>query len=650
MNPRQENLGQIIEKKYIILNDKREDEQPIAVFDNPNDSINKGRHVRERSVAININSLHRNIIQKNAIAIPTRNILDSGGNVIGTEDYTAETLNAENWSIEKYNTVPPVEYVENGDTLYACVYKFKDPSEYEVSIPGGILSNVKSIELVNTIVPNSMNCINDTNGVITVDIIDTDGTSIQKKSPSFFVDLNNDKFFVSYDFGVLWETITLIHGRYTMDEFVSYLTSVLAFRTEYNSGKFTFGYSESFSIRVDTDGPYKELGFLAGVVYRSVNNTEEHIVISSEYSSINFTSVDYFMIRLNPGNYNINELMSVMETELNTTIHRESMEKFHGIFSCNHDSITGSIRISINKIYTLSTDNTINIKNRHSAEYTECKLKPGHYTSEELCSYLTSRLNNIGLTGTFAVLYDEYTGHFTIESDSSDFDIDMTNGPSDALGMTGIVSSENFDLESSTVTIDRQLKFCMKFWKSESEYKRGSDLWYLLGFNLPYKKCPDGTDMYSTWISNEINYGSNQIVGGQEIYGYRAYRKPCLYPDKYIYLTIEGFGMIRDISNTDVSTGIKNIFAKVCISNIDPGEFAIDSFVSTPVIYIDSVSHELKTLKIRWVDYKGDSVDFNGINHSFTLRVICYDDYLDANGYSSRRGVIDKSFMPESIW
>ena len=67
------------------------------------------------------------------------------------------------------------------------------------------------------------------------------------------------------------------------------------------------------------------------------------------------------------------------------------------------------------------------------------------------------------------------------------------------------------------------------------------------------------------------------------------------------------------------SNEINNAFAKILLSGI-PGDILFDTFVASPKIFDQPVA-QLNEIKIQFLYPDGGLVDFNNINHSFTLSI-----------------------------
>jgi hypothetical protein len=86
--------------------------------------------------------------------------------------------------------------------------------------------------------------------------------------------------------------------------------------------------------------------------------------------------------------------------------------------------------------------------------------------------------------------------------------------------------------------------------------------------------------------------------------------------EDYIFLCIRGLSSIKPSSS---GSGGSDIFAKIVL-NVLPKSVAYNSFVSNPVIFAPAKS-SLSELEVEFRRHDGRLVDFNGIEHSFTLEV-----------------------------
>ena len=81
----------------------------------------------------------------------------------------------------------------------------------------------------------------------------------------------------------------------------------------------------------------------------------------------------------------------------------------------------------------------------------------------------------------------------------------------------------------------------------------------------------------------------------------------------YIYLTL------NDYSNIITSNEINNAFAKILLTG-NPGDILFNTFVPA-IKEFDQPIAQLNELKISFLNPDGSLVDFNNINHSFTLKI-----------------------------
>jgi hypothetical protein len=257
------------------------------------------------------------------------------------------------------------------------------------------------------------------------------------------------------------------------------------------------------------------------------------------------------------------------------------------------------------------------------------QLYPGNYTLKELIKHMETTANEL----IESVTVEEHKNlmQLSVDENTSKISIKINDPPG------------------------RNLEFHWRFFFTHSlddpdlPITQYSNLWQILGFFRPYEITTTGTDKYTKELTNEFNFGINPIIKDDvpddlaEFQIIKPYRKPDLEPNKYIYLTIEGLNTIIDLQNPS-TTNFKNydLFAKI-IFDILPGETAYNTFISNPKIFYETPLRILDRLKIKWVDYSGLPVDFNLRNHSFSIQITEYIDVLESNGYSTKRGTIDKT-------
>ena len=203
-----------------------------------------------------------------------------------------------------------------------------------------------------------------------------------------------------------------------------------------------------------------------------------------------------------------------------------------------------------------------------------------------------------------------------------------------------------------------------------SSYVR--DLWFLLGFPWPYEILSDGANKYTQNITNQVAFGIHEVFTEDHINNdifdrdtgniekviededlkkssilntYRPYKFPDI-TVKYIYLAIKGFKSINHVNqfNGLIEYKDSDIFAKILLSG-KTGDVCYNTFVDNPLIFVNA-KDKIETLDITWVDEEGQQVDFNKVDHSFTIEMVHYVTQLEGNGYSTTLGTIDRKSYP----
>jgi hypothetical protein len=207
----------------------------------------------------------------------------------------------------------------------------------------------------------------------------------------------------------------------------------------------------------------------------------------------------------------------------------------------------------------------------------------------------------------------------------------------------------------------------------------GFDLWYKLGFPWPYQIASTGADLYTTLLTNVVNFGLHEVfvqghpdndifnraqvatdanyvalyndqlylTGGK--YNIINYYRPYRYPNitvNYIYLVIKGFKALQHINqyNGVVSFTDNDILTKVQL-NAPIGQTVFNGHIDNPKIFLNALPR-VETLNISWVDETGALVEFGGVDQSFTLEIINYVTQVDVNAYNSALGTIDYRSYP----
>ena len=89
------------------------------------------------------------------------------------------------------------------------------------------------------------------------------------------------------------------------------------------------------------------------------------------------------------------------------------------------------------------------------------------------------------------------------------------------------------------------------------------------------------------------------------------------------------------LSNVDNNSKVKNVFAKILLMS-RAGSYSFNSFISSPKIF-DNPLTKLSKLQFDFVDFYGNKYQFNGIEHSFSLKITEQVDSSIIKSISSRR-------------
>jgi hypothetical protein len=300
------------------------------------------------------------------------------------------------------------------------------------------------------------------------------------------------------------------------------------------------------------------------------------------------------------------------------------------------------------------------------------KLDIGSYTTESLVKHIQDKLNSTveDLTvrkfqSVFKVSYNSNTGEIKIECLRKELEFHLK------------FYSELREVQSiSETTTGSALGYIHGIITDYSH-----DLWHILGFPWPYEIAASTKDKYTQLLSNVVSFGYHEIFdpthsARDDIFdrnidnvAYQALTsgtnlltltgnniivqsRPSRYPSidiRYIYLVLKGYKSIQHVNqqNGVVDFNEHDIFAKIQL-NVATGKIAYNTFVSNPLIF-PNVIDSIRELDVMWVDERGYPVDFNKVDHSFTLEFIHYITQVDINGYDTKLGDIDKQSYPEYL-
>lgn len=202
-------------------------------------------------------------------------------------------------------------------------------------------------------------------------------------------------------------------------------------------------------------------------------------------------------------------------------------------------------------------------------------------------------------------------------------------------------------------------------WHQKEGLSINRTIWYMLGFEASYRLNSDGSSFYSGAYSNLIDYGISDLAGsvGYAEHVYVPYRLPIVAPMRYIFLSLNNFVSVVDVDepivrrfDTGIGGGLTTVlparhtgyFAKVLLHG-SYGETLYNTYVSSPHVFRDGPLDTLSRLHVKWTDEDGFPVDFQGLDHSFTLEIIEQSIKLEKIGFSSQTGRYDHGPEPEAL-
>ena len=399
-----------------------------------------------------------------------------------------------------------------------------------------------------------------------------------------------------------------------------------------------------------------------------------------------FTTEGIKIIRFiepNPNSYSI-----VLPSILN---HVKSIRLISTEIPNTINNITERNNILVLKIRNKSSGIPIILDPNYSVfNFVMVKLDLGHYSVASLLRHMQNKINetvalltNKKYGDLLKISWNSSTGAISIKTNRPEleFHLKFYSEIADQIDITNPTGSTNTVLGKSPGTTKNYVR----------------DLWYMLGFPWPYEIASDGGDKYTQLLTNVVNEGLHSVfkdptndifqlskpqsntvlpqplglttaieeelnLSDTRFKELNTYR-PIKYPDvshRYIYLVLKGYRCISHINQHNGVIGYtdRDIFAKVLLDNEHDGNASgtgddgprilYNTFVSNPLIYPNAID-KIESLQIQWVDERGDLVDFNGADHSFTLEIIQYITQGEANMYSTTLGTIDKKSYPEYL-
>ena len=238
-------------------------------------------------------------------------------------------------------------------------------------------------------------------------------------------------------------------------------------------------------------------------------------------------------------------------------------------------------------VFSACARNTSMVATYNGGPQTTITIPDGNYDANTLAGQITAELNNAfgtspGNTTPFGITYDAVTGKFTITANSV-FTLNLTNAP------------------GPNTNCGAALGF---------PYTTGWGLGYYLGFQPQLKTATGTAPTYTLTSDFVVN----------------------TYPEPSIFMEIVNFNKIDESAPDDRRDGIINgSFAKIPM-NVSPGGFLylLDT-ASYPInrhVYSPPIG-KTNTLQIRFRFHDGRTVNFNNVEHSFTLELELIDNNFD---------------------
>lgn len=189
---------------------------PVVTTDgNIRSDIDHGRRVKEVRTVVNINSIQRDQLRTETVprnpnsGLYTREVTNSEGET-EIQHYNEFILNYEHDPGPDDVPFQPYFRRANGEDIGKFIFKYPSPNHYEVKLPR-VFTNVKSVRLLSTEVPNTLMPISFLNNVISLDIRDED--------TGFSIPLNTEETGSPFPFFFF----QLTPGNYNLSELITHM-------------------------------------------------------------------------------------------------------------------------------------------------------------------------------------------------------------------------------------------------------------------------------------------------------------------------------------------------------------------------------------------------------------------------------------------
>lgn len=210
-------------------------------------------------------------------------------------------------------------------------------------------------------------------------------------------------------------------------------------------------------------------------------------------------------------------------------------------------------------------------------------ISDGNYTASGLASELQTKLNAAGLTGTFTCTYSSVTGKLTITNNTTVFTLNLSS------------------TDPANTSCGKATNFTYETWQN---------LAYFLGFNQE--------------LTSSTSVGGIQTIVGD----FAMNPSPCT----YFLMELGALNKIDEAALDNKKSGrINGSFAKIPV-NVNTGDyiFILDTGTS-PLNYrvYNPPIGKLSQLQVKFRHHDGRIIDFNGVEHSFTLELELLDNNFD---------------------
>lgn len=398
------------------------------------------------------------------------------------------------------------------------------------------------------------------------------------------------------------------------------------------------GYPNANSYSIRLDRVYENV-ILAKLVSSEFPNTSQLIKslpVSEQNNKLYWQNLDdgdtVYSIALDPGNYTASNLATVIESSVFEVLRtdatllggivNETKYTNNNVFKVNIDTDTNIVIIKSYKRAPL-VKAFIQVNPPINLNGNDPIVPPEFFT-------ITVQQENHGLAVGDVIIVTDAIEYFGIPPE-------ILNGEH---SITEIIDNnrytfqiKHFNLQSTrtdsgggtAMTIDSPNMFKLRFDYPDTMGK-------VLGFRNP--GASTSVTEYATELSNKDPYQFELLVdeaGNTKVITNNA-----------LMLTSENYIIMECVQlNNFVNIGskVKDIFAKILIKK-KPGKILYNTFVDAPLYYFDPIS-QISDLDFNFYSPSGEYFNFNGLDHSFTIELICLSEIPKGTGISTLIGKIN---------